>query len=99
MGRTSLIILAAGCLCAPVVALAQQSGGTGNKPEAPVATSAGAPTVEENIDSVRRAITQARADKTISAHMAYRAEHKLMLIERRLEHLDREVAEVRHSLP
>jgi hypothetical protein len=55
--------------------------------------------VEENIDSVRRAIMQARADKTISAHMAYRAEHKLMLIERRLEHLDREVAEVRHSLP
>jgi hypothetical protein len=99
MGRTSLIILAAGCLCAPITALAQQSGGTGNKPEAGVLASAGAPTVEENIDSVRRAIMQARADKTISAHMAYRAEHKLMVIEHRLERLDKEVAEVRHSLP
>jgi hypothetical protein len=55
MRRASFIILAMGCLCAPVAGVAQQSGGTGNKTIAPL-VGASAPTIEDYIDFAHRAI-------------------------------------------
>jgi len=95
MRRTSLIILAMGCLVSPIAAVAQQSGGTGNLMGV---ASAGAPTIEDNIDFVRKEIEKARTEKTIRPQRAESAEHRLRVIERKLAHLNRQVMEVRHSL-
>ncbi len=98
MRRTSFIIFAVGCLCAPIAGVAQQSGGTGNRTEPMVGASAPAPTIEEYIDFAHREIAKAKAEKTISARKAERAERRLSVIEHKIEHLNQEVSEVRHSL-
>ncbi len=98
MGRTSFVILAMGCLLVPIAAEAQQSGGTGNRGEASLSASAGAPTIEDNIEVARRDIEKARAEKTISPQKADRAEHRLMVIAHKLRHLTKEVSDVRDSL-
>jgi hypothetical protein len=95
MRRAVFIILAVGCLFSPIAAAAQPIGGTGNFGGA---VGAGAPTVEDNIDVAQKEIEQARSDKTISAHRADRAEHKLKVIQHKLERLSREVSDIRHSI-
>jgi hypothetical protein len=97
MRRAVFIMAAIGCLVSPIAVLAQPSGGTGNH-EGP-ASAAGAPTIEDNIDVARQEIEKAREGKAISAHKADSAERKLKLIEHKLEHLFKEVSEIRHSLP
>jgi hypothetical protein len=98
MRRSSLIILAVGCLCAPITGMAQQSGGTGNRTGTGMSVGAGAPTLEEYIEFTRREIAQARADKTISPHKAARAEHRLEMIEHKLDVLNKDVSDLRHSI-
>jgi hypothetical protein len=94
MRRTVFIMLAASFLLSPAVALAQQSGGTGNGSVA----KSGAPTIEDDIDYVYRAIDKAKEDKAISEHKAHSDERKLKAIEHKLAHLSKEVSQIRLSI-